>query len=403
MSREAMISPITEWLVERSLGDSDIVDLFDTMCQKLVGVGIPVTRARLFWPTLHPLFQAETVSWDRGSFARLEQFLHQDQASDAWNRSPLKFLVDHKLDSLRRELTGPNMLVDFDLLDELKEQGYTDFFLMGTELEGASFRGRDNEGNNGILVSWATNREGGFSADDLWALQKVHKRFAVACKTVIQSRIAVNIAETYLGDRAGGNVLKGQIRRGDGARTEAIVWYSDLRNSTSLGETLPPDQYFSLLNSYFNATAEPVVQNGGEILDFIGDAVLGIFPFSGEAEKRKAAEAAITSLDTALKAAEEINTERLSAGDEQFKFGIALNVGDVRFGNIGIPTRLAFSVIGPTVNQAARIEAMTKLLQQPVLADEVMAKLMPNHWKPVGEHKLTGVLEPVSLFAYDPV
>ena len=114
MSREAMVAPISDWLLDRSLADNDIVDLFQSMCQKLVGIGIPVGRARLFWPTLHPLFQAETVLWDRGNDASLEQFEHQDQMSDAWNRSPLKYLLDNDLDILRRELAGPNELVDFE-------------------------------------------------------------------------------------------------------------------------------------------------------------------------------------------------------------------------------------------------------------------------------------------------
>lgn len=401
MSREAMIAPISDWLLDCSLGDNDIVELFQAMCRKLVGVGIPVKRARLFWPTLHPLFQAETVLWDLGEPARLEQFEHQDNASDAWNKSPLKYLLDNQLDLLRRQLSGPNALIDFDLMHELKEQGYTDFFLLGTKLQGTSFRVREENGNQGILVSWASNREGGFSSDDLWALQRIQKRFAVACKTVIQSRISGNVARTYLGDRAGSSVLNGQIRRGDGAKTSAVVWYSDLRNSTSLAETMEAEEYFGLLNSYFMATAEPVVANGGEILDFIGDAVLGIFPYEEPSQIQQAADAANQAVLQALSIAEEKNRKRINAGMEKFNFGIGLNVGEVRFGNIGIPSRLAFSVIGPTVNQVARIEGMTKLLQHTVLADHRFAQLAPGFWQPAGEHKLDGVLDPVKLYSFN--
>lgn len=396
-----MIAPISDWLLDCSLGDNDIVELFQAMCRKLVGVGIPVKRARLFWPTLHPLFQAETVLWDLGEPARLEQFEHQDNASDAWNKSPLKYLLDNQLDLLRRQLSGPNALIDFDLMHELKEQGYTDFFLLGTKLQGTSFRVREENGNQGILVSWASNREGGFSSDDLWALQRIQKRFAVACKTVIQSRISGNVARTYLGDRAGSSVLNGQIRRGDGAKTSAVVWYSDLRNSTSLAETMEAEEYFGLLNSYFMATAEPVVANGGEILDFIGDAVLGIFPYEEPSQIQQAADAANQAVLQALSIAEEKNRKRINAGMEKFNFGIGLNVGEVRFGNIGIPSRLAFSVIGPTVNQVARIEGMTKLLQHTVLADHRFAQLAPGFWQPAGEHKLDGVLDPVKLYSFN--
>ena len=197
-------------------------------------------------------------------------------------------------------------------------------------------------------------------------------------------------------------MLNGQIRRGDGERINAVVWFSDMRNSTGLAETMEPESYFALLNSFFSATAEPVAANGGEVLDFIGDAVLGIFPFNGERGKKKAAKAASNAVDFAISRAAEINSTREDDGQEKFNFGIGLNVGEVQFGNIGIPSRLAFSVIGPTVNEAARIESMTKFLQQPVLSDAKLARLVPDRWKTVGEHKLDGVLDPVELYSLIP-
>ncbi len=151
-----------------------------------------------------------------------------------------------------------------------------------------------------MLVTWTSDRASGFSPDDLEALQKVQRVFALACKTMIQSRISSNIATTYLGDRAGRSVLNGQIRRGDGQETHAVVWFSDMRNSTMLAESLPSDAYFSLLNSYFEATAGPLVEHGGEVLDFIGDGVLGIFPFEDGGGLEHAAQRANAALDEAL-------------------------------------------------------------------------------------------------------
>ena len=400
MSRESLISPISDWLIDSSLDNRDVVELFEMVCLKLAAIGIPIARARLFWSTLHPLFQAETVCWDRGEKAFLEQFEHQEQESEEWNRSPLKFVIDNNLDFFRRELSGPNELVDFHLLEELKNKGITDFLLTSTTLAGVSFRVRDEQADRGILVTWASDKPGGFSSDDIWALQKIQKRLAVACRMNIQGRISTNIAQAYLGTRAGENVLNGQIRRGDGSRINAVVWYSDLRDSTSLAETMEPDSYFALLNSFFSATAEPVTKHGGEILDFIGDAVLGIFPFEGEDRKCDAAKAATLAIRSAIKGADAANLQREKSGLEKFKFGIGLNVGEVQFGNIGIPSRLAFSVIGSTVNQAARIENMTKFLQQPVLANSEFASLVPEQWKSVGEHKLDGVLHPLELFSF---
>lgn len=400
MAHEALISPIRQWLIDQALGDPDIGALFETLCVRLSGIGLPVSRARLIWQTLHPLFQAETVQWDRGEEARLDHFAHQDKETEAWAQSPMRYVLENGLAVLRRQLQGPNETLDFPVLAELKEQGVTDYLVLATAISDAEvmLNGK-RAGPRGIIVTWASDRESGFSADDLTCLQAVQQALAVACKTVIQSRIATNIATTYLGQRAGANVLSGQIRRGDGARTNAVVWMSDMRNSTALAESMPSDVYFSMLNAYFEATAGALVENGGEVLDFIGDAVLGIFPFDCDESLRDAADRAGKTIDQALGRARDANADREREGLERFKFGIGLNVGEVKFGNIGIPERLSFSVIGHTVNEVSRIENMTKLLQQPVLAGSALAGLAPDRWKSLGEHKLEGVLDPIELFA----
>lgn len=401
MSHNALIRPIREWLVDQALGDPDIVVMFETMCQRLAGIGIPIARARLIWQTLHPLFGAETVVWDRGKPAELERFPHQDNETDVWKRSPLRFVLVNGIDILRRQLTGENETLDFPLLQELKEQGFTDYLILATPLQGRKVTGNDPKGARGIIVTWTSDREGGFSDDDLTCLQQMQRIFALACKTAIQARISTNIATTYLGERAGRSVLNGQIRRGDGEHTPAVVWYSDLRNSTAFAETLPSDAFFSLLNAYFEATAGPLVDHGGEVLDFIGDAVLGIFPFADVDGLEDAARRANAALDQTIDLAANINRARTDEGLERFKFGVGLNVGEVKFGNIGIPQRLSFSVIGQSVNEVARIESMTKLLQQPVLAGGGLASLNPERWRSVGAHKLDGLLDPVELFAFN--
>lgn len=401
MSHDALIRPIREWLIEQALGEPDIVALFETMCHRLAGIGVPVSRARLIWQTLHPLFRAETVVWNKGESAVLEQFRHQDNRTDAWGRSPLKFVIENRLDLFRRQLSGPNEMLDFPILQELKDDGFTDYLIVSTMMSNLrSEEDGSKEGPSGILVTWASERQTGFSSDDLDALQRVQRVFALACKTVIQARISSNIATTYLGDRAAHSVLSGQIRRGDGEHTSAVVWYADMRDSTMLAEAMPAEDYFAMLNSYFEATAGPVVDHGGEVLDFIGDAVLGIFPYQSADGLPEAARRANAALDETLARARETNGEREKRGMDRFKFGVGLNVGELKFGNIGIPQRLSFSVIGHTVNEVARIESMTKFLQQPVLSGAGLARLNPERWRSVGEHKLDGVLDLVELFAF---
>ena len=400
MSFDALLAPVREWLVEQALGNGDIVKLFETTCLRLNSVGIPITRARLFWPTLHPLFTGETVLWEQGAEARLEQFEHRDNLSDQWMKSPLKFMVDHKVDTFRRRLSGPDANADFELLEDLQKEGFTDYLLLGTTLGGTAFRVHEDGNSRGVLATFATKAEKGFTEDHILALQKTQRRLAVACKSGIQSRITDNIATTYLGERAGKYVLEGQIRRGDGKRTRAVVWYSDMRNSTRLAETMEPEAYFDMLNAFFSATAAPVVQHGGEILDFIGDAVLAIFPFESDEELKNAALAANHAVADANSISVSVNRLREAEGLQRFGYGIALNKGEVMFGNIGIPSRLSFSVISPTVNEAARIENKTKELGHSVLADASFARLIPEFWESLGQHQLDGVGHKTELFSW---
>ncbi len=401
MSHDALIQPLKEWLVTEALGNPDIVKMFETMCIRLEAIGIPVKRARLVWQTLHPLFRAEQVVWNDGQPAELETFEHRDNATDAWMRSPMRLVTQSGLSIFRRQLFGDNQILDYPILDELKAAGFTDYIILSTELR--HMMTNDDEGMKGtagIIMTWATDRSTGFSSDDLAALQGVQRFFALAAKTAILGRISSNIATTYLGQRAGGSVLAGNIRRGDGHDISAVIWFSDMRNSTQAAENLPSESYFSLLNSYFESTAGPVMAHGGEVLDFIGDAVLGIFPYEDETSMRSAAERANAALIDSIAAAEAANQNRLSAGLERFHHGVGIHAGNVKFGNIGIPQRLAFSVIGQAVNQAARIETMTKYLQQPVLASGQVASLFPDRWRTVGSHKLEGLLDPVELYSF---
>ena len=397
MARATLIQEIGEWLIDQALSEPDIIELFGEVCCRLHSVGVPVARARLTWPTLHPLFQAETVLWKRGQDTEFEQFNHQDDASEEWLRSPMAYMFEHGVSTLRRNLDGPNKLVDFPILDDLIEQGLTDYLVIATSFAGA--QRISDENRSGIFLTWACDREGGFTDDDLEALNKIQRRFATAVKTAVQRRIAVNITETYLGRHAGAQVLDGAIRLGDGRETQAVVWYADMRNSTSLAETMAPAEFLELLNEYFKCSAGPAIDFGGEVLDFIGDAVLAIFPFEDEEGKAQAVKCATMAMARSMELLEEARAERIAAGKVPFDFGLSLNAGPLTFGNIGVASRLAFSVIGPTVNEAERIETLTKLVEAKALATRDVAEFDPDRWVSIGEHQLEGVAQKCELFA----
>ena len=398
MADNILVSSINEWLADQALSEPDIVEMFEGLCDRLYGIGIPVSRARLTWPTLHPLFQAETILWKHGEGTEFEQFVHQETMSDAWLQSPMKHLIEYDLSVIRRRLTGPDKLLDFPILYEMQEMGITDYLVISTNF--ADEKKAKGKKKRGIVLTWCTDRPDGFSNTEIDSLQKIQRRFAVACKTVVQARISNNIVETYLGAQAGKRVLSGEIRRGDGSKTNAIVWYSDLRNSTAMADTMPGDEYLNLLNDYFECTAGAVIEAGGEVLDFIGDAVLAIFPFENAAEKEEAIKNATTALRVSRLTRKDVNQRRKEAGLITFKFGIGLNTGSLMFGNIGVPHRLTFSVIGPTVNEVARIEALTKIVGENILVTREVAQLEKSAWVSLGEHTLSGVSQKVELFTF---
>lgn len=400
MADNILITGIGEWLVDQALSEPDIIEMFNAVSMRLYAAGVPVARARVIWPTLHPLFQAETILWRRQTGSEFEQFRHESKPGEGFLKSPLHFMAENNLPLLRRNLDGPNKLVDFPVLEELVEQGFTDYLTIAT-----AFDGKDEEVNTdrgGLIVSWSSDRPGGFSDDDVDALQKIQRRFAVACKTAIQSRITGNIVETYLGKQAGRQVLDGAIKRGDGQETQAVVWFSDLRDSTALADTMASDAFFDLLNDYYECTAGSAIRHGGEVLDFIGDAVLAIFPYETDADLPEAVKAATQALKETETSCRKLNAERVENGLRPIRFGVGLNTGKVMFGNIGVAERLTFSVIGPTVNQVERIETMTKAVESQALVTKEIAAGDPDQWVSTGMHRLVGLSQEIELFAPKP-
>jgi adenylate cyclase len=397
MTTRQLVTEINDWLMDQALSETDMVSLFEGLCRRLHAIGIPVARFRLMWPTLHPLFQAETILWENGGATEFDQFEHHDIESPDWLASPMKYMFDNGMTLLRRPLEGPDRLIDFPVLEDLVERGMTDYLAMYTSLAMNSH----GEGRKklGIISTWSSDQPGGFNDEALEAMERIQRRFAVACKTVIQSRIAKNITVTYLGKDAGAQVLAGSIRRGDGNETEAVVWYNDLRNSTALADTMAGADFIQLLNTYFDCTASPVIEAGGEVLDFIGDGVLAIFPYRDEAGRAAAITAATVALRHVLEGRDRLNAARLEEGLFPLRFGIGLNTGKVMFGNIGVQQRLTFSVIGPTVNEVCRIESLTKATGADALVTGTIASLNPECWESIGRQRLNGVAQEIELFA----
>lgn len=396
MQTNEKLEAIEDWLITLALGSPTMSAMFDGLCQRLCDIGVPLDRALLGWTTLHPLIHSETVFWRQHQPVEHDRFHHAMEETEAWQKSPMRWLWSSGESMLRRQLERANAESEFPLLDQLKADGFTDYMVASTAFELPAIA--ENLGHTGLLASWASKSPGGFSDEHLSAITYLQKRLALAVRANVQAQITRTVAETYLGRWAGGRVLNGQIRHGDGQSIDAVIFYSDMRQSTAHAEALGPDLYLRLLNRYFDATAGAVEAEGGEILDFIGDAVLGIFPI----EASDVAPAAARALAAARRSAarlKETSIGDLMDGSGPLQAGIALSVGRVMFGNIGIANRLTFSVIGQTVHAAARMEALTKELGQVVLLTEDIADHAGAEAVPVGDFHLAGFREPRPIFA----
>lgn len=390
-----MIDNITDWLMQQALHEPSIEAVVRGTAARVDAAGIPLLRLHISFNLLHPLYQAMGLTWQRDAELKVDHFPYRDAAANApWQASPFAIMIRERLPALRRRLVGVEAQLDFPVLKDLAAEGATDYFAFAVPFgDAAAGRGVAD----GLVGSWVTDRPTGFSDADIRALMRVQRRLAVACRMSIRGAVADNVVRTYLGRDAGRRVLSGQIKRGDGETLRAVIWYSDLRDSTAMSAELDRTQYIEVLNEYFGCTAGIVQRAGGEILNFIGDAVLAIFPVPTGAPAEPVCRRAIEAARAASVRLAEVNRERQARGARPLSYGLALHLGDVMFGNIGTPDRLAFSVIGPTVNEVARLESLTKSLRRALVVSGAFAAACPVKWESLGRHAVRGVAQPIEV------
>ena len=395
-----LLASVADWIMDAAIVDKPIQELLGGVCVRLLAAGVPIDRAHISYRTLHPAVEAVSLLWQRGEEVRLVPQEHGAGNSAIWRRSPFFYMIENDLPTLRRRLIGDGRIMDFLLLEDLVADGVTDYLALNTKFDGgvADMTGRVN----GLLTSWATKRPSGFAEADIAALLRVKQRLAVAAKLAIRKQIAENVVDTYLGHRAGSEVLSGHIQRGDGRNIHAVVWYSDLRGSSELADRMPASRYIALLNGYFECAAGAVVEAGGEVLNYIGDSVLAVFPIDGEDKGRGAAEAAFAAANEARRRLGDVNENLVAMGADPLDFGVGLHAGHVVFGNIGAGARLAFTTIGAAVNEVARIEEASKELQQPILASgafrAMLGEASASQLEARGLQKLRGIGAPIDLY-----
>jgi adenylate cyclase len=377
---------VGRWILREGPRIDSGVEMFDELCWRLVGDGVPLWRATLNIGTLHPQIRGIGARWLRGiEFVERYRILRGSEGSEEYLRSPIRATIEHGT-PFRRRLVDDTP--EYPLLSKIRKAGATDYFALALNRTFRRFP----------VVAWATDKPGGFSGADIAKLEELNPALAAIVEAREVRRITEDLLDTYLGPQAGRRVLAGQIQRAQGERLRAVIMMVDMRGFTALSDRLPGEEVIALLDDYFDAIVTPVGARKGEILKFMGDGVLAIFP---AADDDDFSEASVQALEAALEGLEQlgvINKVRRAANQAEVRVGIGLHLGEVIFGNVGASDRLDFTVIGPAVNLASRIEGLTKRLLRPILVSSAFARICPRPLISLGFQPVRGLFEPEEVF-----
>ena len=383
---------VIDWVLREGRHAPSIQQLMDRFCHRLMAAGVPLLRVVCAVPLLHPQIRTIAFFWRRNAEnVEVSTRAHGTETSTEYLTSPFATLIEDGADGLRYRLEQMSPPWPYPVFEDLRQQGATDYVAMTVLFAG----GRRN------VLSFTTDQLGGFSTADLALVDAVLPALGAVLETLVLRRLATTVLDTYVGQQTGARILSGDIRRGTGANVRAVLWYCDLRGFTPLADRLPQEELIALLNGYFEIMGGAVESKGGEILKFIGDAMLAIFPLekddvSGASACTKALEAA----DDALKAMNARNAERAAWGQPTLRCGIALHIGEVMYGNIGSANRLDFTVIGPAVNLVSRIEGLCNRLDRNVLTSAEFAAACGSRLMSVGWHPVKGLNHPIEVYGF---
>lgn len=379
---------VVAWLVDGARSAATSREAMAELCERLVACGIPLWRANVFVRTLHPQVLGRGFRWRPGVPVEIYAAPFEVLDMAAYRDNPFAH-VAARGEALRRRLADPDCPRDFPFLDELAAEGGTDYFAAPLFFSDGSIH----------LASWTTQQPGGFSDAEIAGLAAILAPLARVCEIGALRRTASMLLDTYTGHHAGERILAGQIRRGDIEEIDAALWISDMRGFTPLSDRVAPRDLIALLNRYFDCQVPAIAEAGGEVLKFIGDGLLAIFPIAGGADP-----AAVCG--RALLAARQVRA-RIAALPPPMQdrtaaplgFGLALHLGRVSYGNIGGGNRLDFTCIGPAVNLAARLETLTGRLGRIILASAEFARHCGGEFAALGEFTLPGIIAAQPVFA----
>ena len=385
---KARVQPVIDWIVGTGRVVSGSADLVSGLGDALVSAGFPVFKVLVGVRQLHPELFALLHVWDAGSRSTVDLGRrHGVQDTPAFRASPIRALfagaelvrgAPHRWPWFRELLGG------LDGIERIREFAMVPLIGSG--------------GQRSVFGVW-TDHPDGVSDEIAAAMSLIAPVLALALEAKANAEMAANLLDVYVGADSGRRILAGDIRRGSGHTIQAAVWFCDLAEFTARSERTPRDTLIALLNRFFDTTCRPVTANGGEVLKFMGDGVLAIFRLPDDAAGRQAGAArALAAAQGAVRAMDRWNRERRAAGEDTVRFGLALHAGSVMYGNVGTTRRLDFTVIGPTVNQTARLQALARRLGRSVVLSAAFAKELATPLPMLGRHRLRGVARRVRIY-----
>ncbi|WP_421983697.1 DUF427 domain-containing protein [Roseibium sp.] len=376
--------PVVDWLLREAWLAKTPEELLAALGNKLVADGIAVSRMSILIWSLHPMVAGQNCIWVRGEDEVTSRYpSYEILESPVFRDSPFQH-VANGLGGIRQKLdTNPDEF-DFPIMEDLKEQGVTDYVAMPLPFSD----GRIN------VLTLASDHPNGFTTANLGLIFECSALISRLFEVFALTSNATTLLETYLGKRTGARVLGGEIRRGDGDVIDAAILFCDLRHSTRLETELGRDDYVAVLNQFFETATDIVNAHEGEVLKFIGDAVLAIFPAG--AGHAQACRQAAASADEIVKALAEPCKEN---GGMPLSCAIGIAYGDVTYGNVGSKERLDFTVIGSAANLAARLGEHGKVNGKEIVASGEVARESGFALEALGSLDLHNVAEPLESFA----
>jgi adenylate cyclase len=374
------VSEVVEWLADGARSAPESPDVLKKLCEDLVACGIPLWRVGIFVRTLHPDVFGRSFVWRPGTDVVVRTAPHTITTTDEYIKSPV-VTVYETARPVRYRLTSPPDEGEIQFLTEMRAEGVTDYVAVPLVFTDGSLH----------CATWSTRNPGGFTDAHFAAIKCILPPFARVAEIRALQRTAGNLLDTYVGNNAGPRILAGQIRRGHAEKMHAAIWLSDMRGFTTMSDRLPAETVVDVLNRYFECQVPAVRDHGGEVLKFMGDGMLAIFPAASDnSDLDEVCGRVLSAARDARSKVASLSQESGAEYGQPLRFGLALHVGEVLYGNIGAPGRLDFTCIGPAVNLAARLEKVAARLGRTVIASAKFAEQSPADMEELGEFEVAG-------------